>query len=80
MLHETRPLTANGRGANLYLGIRLLDDRLCPVAPGNEVVVQTIPNRGLLVLPDEPEYPVEVTLHDPAQYANQSFSPTHGNE
>lgn len=75
-LRQTRPLTANGRGGNLYLGAEFLRQLVCPLTPGEEITVQTIPHTAVVLLPEPPEYPVEITVRDPLQY-NHPTTPTH---
>ena len=74
-LRETRPLTENGRGGNLYLGAEFLRQLVCPLTPGSPVIAQTIPHTAVVLLPGEPDYPVEITVHDPAQHQTTTRNP-----
>lgn len=64
-------LTENGRGAQVYLGSTQIRQLVCPLTPGTTIVAQTIPHTGILLLPSEPSYPLDLTIRDPAQSANQ---------
>lgn len=68
MLSDDRLLRAHGAGAQLYLTDDLVDETVFPLTPGGECLVQTIPNRMVLLLPAdiEPEYPL--TIRDPHRF------------
>lgn len=73
-LRETRPLTENGRGGNLYLGAEFLRQIVCPLDAGDTVVAQIIPHTAVVLFPATPRYPVEITVRDPAHAQSQSQS------
>lgn len=73
-LRETRPLTENGRGGNLYLGAEFLRQVVCPIEAGDTVVAQIVPHTAVILFPEPPRYPVELTVRDPLQAQSQSQS------
>lgn len=64
-LVEERPLTPNRNGANLFLGPQFLGQWVCPLHPGEDCITRIIPHVGVLVLPIEPDYPIEISIREP---------------
>lgn len=66
-LEETRPLTPNRNGANLFLGPRFLGQYVCPLNPGDDCIARIIPHVGVVVLPLEADldYPLDLTIDQP---------------
>lgn len=71
-LRATRPLTENGRGGNLYLGSDFLRQIVCPINVGDTIVAQIVPHTAVILFPETPRYPVEITVRDPAHVQSQS--------
>lgn len=61
-----RPLQENGNGGHVYFGPDYLGQHVAPpIQPGNEIVAQIVPHQAIVLLPEEPDYPLELTLRDP---------------
>lgn len=60
-----RPLNENANGGQVYLPTKITLESRFPLGIGDDVYLQVVPHQAVVILPEEPEYPLDLTLRDP---------------